>query len=138
MLAYITLLNLELDVLKPEDYIEPYSDIIRGDTVVGTMSEDSVKLYTLWMQTCKAYEERRIEFMFSVAKPGRERERLACKVSELEDKSDFIRDLFWVSLKEELHLWGKSIGVRSSRRVVIIEDEPHRRIMGMILGDSLW
>lgn len=119
--TFLELLEIELKSLDQRDFYEPDAELEPEDHVVGDMSEDAVRLFTLMLQTTKSLAEKIIEMKFERLSSD-ESKQLRIQLEELRDKSDFIKELFWIEIKSEHNLWDKSgLGVRVGRKVVWFE-----------------
>jgi len=124
--TFLKLLELELSSLDQDDFYEPDAELEPDDQVVGELSEDSLRLYTMWRQTEKSCAEKLI-----VVKYGRlsddQCSQLRAQAVELQEKTRILSSIFWLEVKEEHELWDKSnIGVRKGRKVVWFEGKgPH-------------
>ena len=128
MSTFLKLLLLELDSLSPDDFYEPDAEPRPSDQQAGELTEGLLRLYTLWQQTEKLAAEKAMEARFSRG-PDDQRRELIAKARELEDKSGFVKDLFWLEVRDENHLWDKPVvGVRKGRRVIWSDEPP--RIVG--------
>lgn len=117
------LLSLELSSLDQNDFFEPDAELEQDDQIVGDLSEELIRLYTMWRLLEKQAAERMIE-----AKYGRlsdeQKWEMVCKGKELHIKAELLSELFWIEVKDEHHLWDKSsIGVRKGRKVVWFEEK---------------
>ena len=119
MTTWLKLLPLELQEIT--DFIEPPQKVVRGDNLVGVMSDDLKKLYTLWMLVDKEAEQSKLNYRFT-HKPEDEHKAL-----EYGAKTEALRCLFWVCLKEEFDLWSKSIsGIREGWQVCWTDESVYR------------
>jgi len=114
---------LPLELQEITEYIEPNSPVERNETVIGHMTDDHKKLYTLWLETDKWLAELKLEFQFRRRKEDDERRAL---VGQLLSKSKVLKLLFWAAISDEFGLWGHDIttGVREGYTVVEFKDEP--------------
>lgn len=119
MSTWIKLLPLEINEIKPDDYIEPAFPLEKRDHEVGAMTDELKKLYTLWRLVEKEAAQTYIEFKYSKTHD----DSILMKSVELRDKSEILKELFWVSLKDEFKLWAKDVGVRKGYIVVWFENE---------------
>lgn len=117
------LLSLELGSLDQNDFYEPDVKLRPDDHVVGDLSEDLIRLYTMWRLLEKQTAEKIMEAKFGRLS-DEQRVELLSKTFELHHKAQFLSDLFWIEVKDEYHLWGKfDIGVREGRKVVWFEEK---------------
>lgn len=119
--TFLELLEIELKSLDQSDFYEPNAELEPEDHIVGDMSEDAVRLFTLMRQMTKSFIEKMIEVKYGRLSSD-ESNLLKIQVEELHDKSEFIKQLFWIELKSEYNLWDKAgLGVRVGRKVVWFE-----------------
>lgn len=131
MSTFLKLLPLELQDIQ--NYIEPRQKKMEGDHVVGVMSDDLKKLWTLCQQYAESSAKAEAKLRFG---SGVE-EELGGKVNELSEKAKVLRDIFFIAVCDEFELWDKkSTGVRKGFEVVWTEEDDSlppfiRRILGM-------
>ena len=128
--TWLKLLPLELQGIT--DIMEPPGDVGENDNVVGVMSDDLKRLYTLWRMCTKESEQARLNYRYS---PNPEDKH---KALEYKSKAEALQHIFWTCVNEEFDLWHRySTGVRKGWQVCWSEesdDEPHlpdflRRLM---------
>ena len=131
MTTWLKLLPLELQEIT--DFMEPPAEIKKNDNVVGVMSDDLKKLYTLWMMCTREAEQAKLNHRFSHSLEDEH------KAVEYKAKAEALRHIFWTCLNEEFDLWNKyTSGIRKGWQVCWSEesdDEPHipdflRRLLG--------
>lgn len=116
--TFLGLLSLELDSLNQNDFYEPEAELQTDDQIVGDLSEGLIRLFTLWRLTDKQVAAKIMEAKFEHLSVEGVEETII-KVRELNNKAELLRDLFWIEVKDEYHLWDKdNIGVRKGRKVV--------------------
>lgn len=121
--TFLKLLQLELDSLEQSDYFEPEAELGSDDNVVGELSDDLVRLFTMWRQAQKSMTEKAIQARFGRLDDDK-RDELLAQTEEAHLKMHVVSDLFWIEVREEHKLWDKSnIGVRKGRKVVWYEDK---------------
>jgi len=113
---WLKFLLIELSEIKMEDFIEPSGDIGPADREVGQMTEDQKKIFTLVQKNERAAAEYLINGRY--AQNDNVRNEALKKASELKQKSDTLREIMWISIKDEFGLWAESIGVRKGFKVV--------------------
>ena len=105
-----------MELQEVSDFLEPNREIERNDHVVGEMSDDLKKLYTLWNSTMKSAMQLQMERMFGQVK---DKDDWKARFDEITDKIEILQRLFWFAVKAEHNLWGyPSIGVRKGFTVV--------------------
>lgn len=130
MSTFLKLLPLELQDIQ--NYIEPRQEKVGGDHIVGVISDDLKKLWTLCQQYAESSAKAEAELRF-----GGAGEEFLGKVNELSEKAKALRDIFFIALCDEFELWDKkSTGVRKGFEVVWTEEDDSlppfiRRITGM-------
>ncbi len=125
---------MELNLLNQDEFYEPDAEVMPDDHVVGELSEDSIRLYTVWRLTEKTCSEKMIEARFGRLSSDR-RNQLLTQVQEMRGKTELLSNLFWLEIKDDHKLWDKpNIGIREGRKVVWYEDKGPR-ILGIGFGD---
>lgn len=120
MSTWLKLLPLEMttveDFREPTDKIDP-----RYDHIVGEMSDDLKRLYTLWMQIDR--ESERLAHEAKWESDEAKKRQLVTNVYEIYKKAEILQEIFWISLKDDYQLWDKpSVGVRKNYQVVWTEE----------------
>ncbi len=123
MSTWLELLGLEFQYIEEKDCVEPKAKLdSKKDHVVGDMTKDQKKLYTYWLNLQREAEQTLLAARYENDE-GRQKEILL-KAEELGAKAGVIREIFWISLRDEFALWGKGeIGVRKGFKVVWSEEE---------------
>lgn len=114
MSTWLKLLPLELKEVS--DFLEPTEEIKAGEEIVGVVSDELRKLYTLWKTLRKSADLLIVELEY---KKVTDEER--GKIAELKSKARALELLFWVGVADELRLWdhvGSVPGMRTGWRVV--------------------
>ena len=121
MSTWLKLLGLELDSIANSDIIEPdYDKMNKGDHIVGKMSDLARRLYTLSCLLEKSAGQYTLDGKY--CRDTAEKLRLESKTHELAAKSQVIKDIMWIIIREELDLWNVGIGVRKDFKVITTED----------------
>lgn len=129
--TFLGLLPIELSELKDEQYIEPRSKLEEGCKILGDFSDSMKRLYTLWLMKERRAKEYAMEAEYNTSLS--ERKRFAVLAIECKDKSEAVRQLFWIALQDELSLWNaEHIGVIEGWKVAT--SLPPQNVRGMILG----
>lgn len=81
------LLSLELRSLDQNDFYEPDAELRPDDHVVGDLSEDLIRLYTMWRLLQKQTAEKTMEAKFGRL-PDEQKEELIYKIFELNSKAN--------------------------------------------------
>ena len=125
---------LPLDLQDVKELVEPIDEIKEGETVVGTVSEDLKKLWTLSRAGKKAAELLAVELSYTP--PGATPER--AKASEQVSKARIMEMLFWIGVMDELQLWGhpEQCGLRVGWQVVEFKPAPASCPFGFFPGSQ--
>ena len=113
MITWLKLLPLEIQ--EVDVLIEPTDEVKEGETIVGTISDDLKKLWTLCRSMKKSAELLSIEVKYKQADA-----EATGKVSELLTKARALEMIFWIGIFDELQLWGhpEQPGLRVGWQVV--------------------
>jgi hypothetical protein len=115
---WLKILDLELKELKKEQFIEPEAEVSQFEKVIGTMTEDQIKLYTLSEIYGKASMESYVQARFS--RKEEEKSKSYKKAIELKRKSEVVLQIMWISINEELDLWNEpNLAIRKDYKVVV-------------------
>lgn len=133
--SWLRNLPLELGQIEPKEYLEPLDEVAPKEQEVGVLSDDLRQLFTLSQLVTEQAERLAVDVRH--ARTAEIRDENVPKARELTEKAHALRALFWISVRDYLHLWSDnrpiSFGVRKGFRVVVFEDEeshPHFRFMG--------
>ncbi len=132
MSTWLKLLPIELAGINDDEIVEPPYGIETGDIVVGDMPAMSKQLYGLGMALERDASQFALDARYC-AEPEK-KEALGVKAGELMTKSKTLKDMMWISLKDEFGLWDKSIAVRKGFKVVITEDDDVPPIIRLFRG----
>ena len=123
MSTWLKLLPLELQSIPEREYINPKAKVDpKKDHIVGDMTEDQKKLYTRWLNLEQVFEQTLLEAKYETDED--KQKKLLIKVEELHTKAEVVKEIFWISVRDEFELWGKgAIGVRKGFKVVWSEEE---------------
>lgn len=118
MAGLLDILRIELENLDNEKIDECLlADIEPSDHDVGEISVELRKYFILSRQF--THGAARMFLEVQLAQNQQTQEEAASKCLELETKAKLLREIFWISLKDEHRLWNKeSIGIRRGWRVV--------------------
>jgi hypothetical protein len=113
--TWLKLLPLDLDEINPGDFIEPTEDVKEGETVIGVVSDDLKKIYTLYQSLSKTASLLKVEMSYRKSN-SEDNGRL----SQLYYKARALQNIFWVGLNDEFDLWShtESCDIRTGWRVV--------------------
>ena len=121
MSTWLKLLPLELSEIT--EYVEPQTELDpQKFHVLGEMTEDLKKLYTLWFTLAKQKDEYLLAARY--AKDEKEEKLNLTRAIELGEKTEVVKQIFWISLRDEFNLWNKlvidevMIGVSKGFKVV--------------------
>ena len=121
---FIDLIKIDLDSLQEKDFLEPNVPLGDGEELVGVMSTDHKKIFTLMTSTLKQSEEIKLKARFS---SNELQEELFKEFSILQDKYNLLNDMFWFEVKlsyRDLHN-KPSIGVRQGYKIVWTNSTPN-------------
>lgn len=121
MSTFLKLLPLELSGISANDIAEPEYEMEEGDREAGIMSEDVKRLFTLGRQLEKDSTQNMLDGKYCTDK-ARKLE-LEAKAYELEAKSRAIKELMWISIRDELGLWTEGTGIRRGFKVVVTKEK---------------
>jgi len=119
MSTFLELLPLELKQVK--DFIEPEEELKPKETIIGEMSDDHKRLYTLSRYMIK----EALDLLASLAISVKDKESLLAKSRQLKTKVSILHELFWLEIKDDFDLWNTdgTIGVRQGFKVVVYKEE---------------
>jgi hypothetical protein len=118
MSTWLKLLPLELSEVK--DFLDPVREVKEGEQTEGPMSEGLKRLYTLWMGTAQQAAHLKVDAGYA---PNDE---TTARADELGEKAEALGRIFWIAVKDELHLWGKPVAVGVRKGFVIISYQSGR------------
>ena len=110
------LLSMELGQI--DTYVDPGMEVKERERVVGLMSDEVKKLYTLAQNLEKSAVEDLVRARYTSNE--QEQNEALLKAAELKEKSETVREIMWITIKDELKLWGEGIGIRKGFRIVIM------------------
>jgi len=121
-MSWLKLLSIELANIN--ELIEPDAELDSlRDHAVGVASEELQRLYTLARNLKEASEYAKLQARFG--KDNSTKEEATEKAYELSKKAEIIQEIFWICLRDEFELWGKSsVGIRKGFVVVYSDFEP--------------
>ena len=122
MTTWIKLLPLEISNIT--EMWEPEQEVDEAfDHPVGEMSDDLRKLFSLWRQTQKCAEQLILEARYS--HNADEQKSLGTRAFEIQKKAEVLREIFWISVRDEFGLWNKdAIGVCRGYLVIWSDKKP--------------
>lgn len=128
--TWLDSLQRELGDVDPESIKGPSEEQSSHEQFVGYAPESLRKLYALSRRHARTAAEIMVQAQFE----GDDAlsEQYAERIAALKAKSDLLIEIFWVALKDEFHLWNKSIGIRKEWRVVWFS--PQEPDLGEILS----
>lgn len=116
--TFLKLLQLELSSLEQNNFFEPDAELENNDNIVGNLSEELIRLFSLWRLTEKETMEIIIKERYGHFS-DEQRKELLYDANKAHQKSEFLRELFWIEIRDEYHLWDKpQIGIRKGRKIV--------------------
>jgi len=128
MLKWLETVKVEMEKVSADEIIGTDDEVKKDDTVVGVVSEDLQKLFTLAKQYQKIAAEKQVAMKF--AEDDKEKEEHEAQYWSANNKAGLFRDIFWVELRDQFQLWTKdSVAFRKGWKVVW-KDNP----LGSLLG----
>ena len=131
MSTFLQSLPEKLDGINEWDIIEPSYPIEEADSQIGEMSDLCKRLFTLGRQLEKEAKQYQLNAQF--CSDEAEKLELNAKAHELADKSNTIKSIMWISLRDEFGVWSDSVGVRVGFKVVA-SSETENNIPPIIRG----
>ena len=132
--TWLANLALELQQIEPTEFID--SRIVINpdiDTVVGEMTDDHKRLYTLCQNIERTAAEALVEANYTQDETARQ--RAEARVRECKKKSEAILNLFWISVNDHFNLWSHdSTGVRKGFQVVWTKIETPENFLDFLRG----
>lgn len=122
---------LPLEIADVQDLIEPIGPIKEGETIVGVVSDNLRKVWTLYNSLKKSAELLTVELRYAPASTeGRGR------ASELTAKARALELLFWIGVIDELEIWGhpEQCGLRVGWQVVEFKQQVMQFPFGFLPG----
>lgn len=121
---FLDLIKMEADGLREGDFLEPNVPFGKEDTLVGEMSTDHKKLFTLMTSVLKQSEEIKLKARFSSSETQK---ALFEDFSLLQSKYEVLNNLFWFEVKlTHRDLINKpSVGVREGYKIVWNNSAPN-------------
>jgi hypothetical protein len=113
MTTWLRLIPIELQDVTT--CVEIKGKAPEGSTAVGDLPMELLKLYTLWMNMAKHYDQTALDLKWDS-----ENEELKAKQDEYQDKANALYLLLFISVKDHFGLWGKRIGFVEGNKVVIL------------------
>jgi len=113
MLTWLNLLPLEIQGI--EELLEPIDEVKEGETIVGVISDDLKRLWTLFKSIRKSADLLSIEVKYRQASAQE-----TGKISELLSKARALELIFWIGVIDEFQIWGhaETPGLRRGWQVV--------------------
>lgn len=120
-LSWFSLIFTEINHL--EKIAEPFQPVNpENENVMGELTEEELRLYTLALMTNKEADDYIYELNF--IGDSKQIEVTLKKILELKTKSEVLKMIFWISVRDRLDLWFiESLGIRKGRKVVIANDD---------------
>ena len=134
MSTWLKLLPMELDSIEDNLLLEPDHSIRNDDIEVGEMSAICKKLFTLGRLLEKDASQSYLDSKYC---PDKDRKlELQSKASELGTKSGVLKEIMWISIKDDFNLWRETIGIRMGFKVVISkpDDDMPQFLRGFLGG----
>ena len=109
---------MPLEIQEVTEYLQPQQPKEENETVIGTLPEELIKLYSLWTATSRESDRVLVELRYSRDKS------LIDRYDELSDQAKVLELLFWIGVKEHFKLWGVlpkenvQVGIRQEYQIV--------------------
>ena len=132
MSTWLKLLPLELSGMDKVEIIEPEYPVGKNDHLVGEMSDMTRRLFTLGRLLEKDANQSKLDAQYCPDKARKA--ELQSRANEFMVKSNIIKELMWVGIKDEFGLWNISIGVRAGFKVVTMPDSQNDDIPPFFKG----
>ena len=106
---------LPFEIKEVNKLIEPIEEVKEGETVVGTISDELKKIWTLHQSLKKSGELMQIDIKYNKASS-----EVMGNISELMSKARGLEVIFWIGAHDELHLWDNFdlLGLRVGWQVI--------------------
>ena len=119
---WLSNLHIELDMLKPEEYIEPQWEKSDKEVVIGELPDDLKGVFTLYIYYQKTAAQASIDMTFATVD---EKQVAKAKVNENESKAALLNRMLWHGVHDLFELWSKPlVGVRQNYEVVYSDEPP--------------
>jgi len=121
---FIDLIKMDLDSLKEEELFEPNVPFDTEDNLIGEMTLEHKKLFTLMTLTLKQSEEVKLKARFSSSEVQK---NLFEEFSLLTSKYNLLNDMFWFEVKLTYRdlACKPTIGVRQGYKIVWTNSSPN-------------
>lgn len=132
MIRFSTWLNnlqMELDVIPPEEFVEPEWELKPPDEViVGDMTDDLKRLFTLLRSYFRETEMSKVNTQFSSTD---DRASQQARANELMHKTDTLDRIFWTAIGENYNLWEHpQVFIRKGFKIAYSDVVPRPQIIG--------
>lgn len=123
---------LPLEIQEVLDLIEPTEEVKKNETVIGIVSDDLKKLWSLHRSAKKAAEIMQVEWKYA---PASDEEH--GRIVELTSKARVMELIFWIGVMEELQLWShpEQCGLRVGWQVVEFK-KPDSPFFDLLFGNQ--
>lgn len=119
---YLDRIRAEIDSMAVKGVVEPGFEVGPSDHIVGEVSDDLKKVLRLIRNE---YEEAlNLSEQAQTTLIEEQSQILLARAAMAQRKSEFLTELFHLSLQEEFGLWGKLVGIRKGWKVVWSEPLP--------------
>lgn len=116
------ILSLSVDFI-----FEPKSKPEEGDVILGEVSVDLRKTYSLYRQKAEEHDMLAMEFNKKTWKDAEEKkknsEELETTLSPLKEEAKLLKNIFWVSLRSEFKYPTGRLAIRSGWKLVAPKEE---------------
>lgn len=112
MSTILKLLPLELAELDNKDLVDPELKPARGEKLLGTLSLEEQKMYSLMVRSLATLEHMKADMLLaSTPQAIRDLRRMISRV-------EVLRVLFWDMVNNNHETWHMSVGVRAGFKLV--------------------
>jgi len=116
MSEWLKFLSIELQDITSDKFLEPDADNMEGDKRVAEMDDELKRLWTLGQSYLKVAAKCAFDMKYE---PGVNTKELSARRDEFHAKSEVLREIFWIAVKDKFGLWyAPSIGVRKGFIIV--------------------
>jgi len=134
MSTLLKLLPLEMAELSLDECIDPRQPVGRGEKVLGTLTGDEKKMYTLRVRTVSTLKH--LEADFDLTTGNNERFRVKTEIQRLISRAEILDKLFWDMVNNDHNTWNTGVGIRKG--FAVVEVSPDISGLGGILGRFLF
>jgi hypothetical protein len=128
MSTWFKMLNMELDEIT--EYVDDGAPKKENETVIGEMSDEHKKLYTLWRRMQHAADIKATDLNYT---SHDKRPALILEAAELGMKAETLQKILWTAIGEDLHTWDKqNLSIRQGWIVVEFPIDQRHNLLRML------